>query len=217
MARNPTPGGRRSEADRNDHIVLTAARDVFIEQGWDAPISAVSKRSGLGMGSIYRRYASKDELFAAMFAACMDEAADEALTALAEEPDGWSALRRLMRAMLHSGVGSLFAQVAEHEQARAAFRDSGGSLRAAIDRIVADARRDGALRREVTSADICLALRHVKPPHGPDVKRERQLQLRYLEVLLDGLAEPGSGTADRASRELPGPGPQWDDLASGKA
>jgi AcrR family transcriptional regulator len=58
----PAPlSGRQAEARRNDRLILEAAREVFVEDT-DAPISAVAERAGVGIGALYRRYASKEEL-----------------------------------------------------------------------------------------------------------------------------------------------------------
>src|ERR671917_277967 len=58
----PAPlSGRRAEATRNDQRILDAAREVFVADS-GAPIAAVAKRAGVGIGALYRRYASKEVL-----------------------------------------------------------------------------------------------------------------------------------------------------------
>jgi AcrR family transcriptional regulator len=58
----PAPlSGRRAEATRNDQRILDAAREVFVGDP-GAPIAAVAKRAGVGIGALYRRCASKEEL-----------------------------------------------------------------------------------------------------------------------------------------------------------
>jgi AcrR family transcriptional regulator len=54
--------GRRAEAIRSDLTVLVAAREVFAAGGADTPVSAVAKRAGVGIGTLYHRYGSKDDL-----------------------------------------------------------------------------------------------------------------------------------------------------------
>src|ERR1700744_6726922 len=53
--------GRRQEAARNDVEILTAAREVFLDDP-SAPVSAVAARANVGISALYRRYASKDDL-----------------------------------------------------------------------------------------------------------------------------------------------------------
>src|SRR5437667_8835189 len=100
-------GGRRAEAERNDALVLAAATEVFLEQGYDAPMSAIAERAGVGMGSLYRRYRSKDELARRLCTDSMEMTLSVAERALAEEPDGWSALCRFMNDAVRGGAGAL--------------------------------------------------------------------------------------------------------------
>ena len=57
----PQLTGRRAEAERNDHRILAAAREVFLADP-EAPIAAVAARASVGISALYRRYKSKDEL-----------------------------------------------------------------------------------------------------------------------------------------------------------
>src|SRR5688572_20001270 len=59
--KSPSLPGRQREAARNDARILQAAREVFIADA-DAPIAAVAARAGVGIGALYRRYGSKEEL-----------------------------------------------------------------------------------------------------------------------------------------------------------
>src|SRR5277367_3216513 len=83
--------GRQQEAARNDRKVLDAAREVFATQGWDAPVSAVAERAGVGMGSLYRRYGSKTELLQRLCVLAMEQNIAAAEQSLAMD-DPWDAL-----------------------------------------------------------------------------------------------------------------------------
>ncbi|CAO5192378.1 AcrR family transcriptional regulator [Frankia sp. AiPs1] len=197
--------GRRAQAERNDVSVLAAARDVFIELGWDAPVSAVAARAGVGMGSIYRRYPSKTDLLRAMCLGAMDRAAEEARDALAGEPDGWQALRRFMRRMVEARSCALFVLIGNSATVGGEIEDGATDLRGAIDELVAAAHDCGALRPEVVATDIYLLLAHLRSTPDSTPERAEQLQLRYLDVVLQGIAAPG--TQPRAT--LAGPPPSW--------
>src|SRR3954452_13160386 len=102
------PSGRRkAEDERNDRTVLNAAREIFFEQGYDAPMSAIADRAGVGMGSLYRRYRSKEELARHLCTVAMEGTLRAAERALATEPDGWSALTRFMYESLNCGAGAM--------------------------------------------------------------------------------------------------------------
>src|SRR5919202_299124 len=63
----------RKDAQRNMERVLRAAHDLFAERGPDVTMEEVARRAGVGVGTIYRRFPSKEHLFAAVsHAACAD-------------------------------------------------------------------------------------------------------------------------------------------------
>src|SRR5262245_9108369 len=98
--------GRHAEAERNDRRVLDAARQVFAAQGAAAPVSAIADRAGVGMGSLYRRYGSKEDLLRQLCTQAMEqsiEAAQDALTA----GDAWQGLSAYARTCVASGTGAL--------------------------------------------------------------------------------------------------------------
>ena len=62
MASNPArPRGRQAQAAHNDELILQAAREVFLDDP-EAPVSAVAAGAGVGIGALYHRYASKEDL-----------------------------------------------------------------------------------------------------------------------------------------------------------
>lgn len=104
----PVPGARlRVDARRNLESVLRAAREVFGEYGYDAPMEEVARRAGVGVGTVYRRFPSKEVLVQRI-------AAEEVawLTAQARESlyggDGaWEALAGYLARAVTTGAGRL--------------------------------------------------------------------------------------------------------------
>jgi len=76
------------DAERNRGRVLAAARKVFAEQGLQAPMSEVARSAGVGVATLFRRFATKDELITAVFAEKMKAYAGAMDDALAD-PDPW--------------------------------------------------------------------------------------------------------------------------------
>lgn len=184
--------GRQREAALNDGKVLRAARTVFARDGWDAPVAAVAAEAGVGMGSLYRRYGSKTELLQRLCVLAMDQGIELARRAL-DEPDPWRGLAGYVSASVAVGSGA-FAPMAGTipvtETMYATARRWDGLLHRLVDR----AQTAGALRPDVTAADIALLIRlHSRPvdDDGPD---------RLLAISLDGLRAA-------AAHPLPSPPP----------
>src|SRR5919199_1988766 len=90
--------GLRADARRNRAQVLAAARDVFVEQGPDAPLDEVARRAGVGIATLYRRFPDRAALQRAVALDVLAQAADAARQAEAEEADAVCALGRYMHA-----------------------------------------------------------------------------------------------------------------------
>jgi AcrR family transcriptional regulator len=206
------PRGRQREADRNDARLFQAAREVFAERGWDAPVSEIARRASIGMGSLYRRYPSKELLAQRMRIAGMEQLVTQARTALAEESDPWAALVRFFRdALAEQGTGGpLLPLVGGRLPATDEVQAAARQLRAALDDLVDGAHRAGVLRADFTSADIPLLLEHLTPRIPVTGERATALHLRYLDLVLAGLRTPAPGPGQPTA--LHGPGPQWAEL-----
>ncbi|MFE1443088.1 TetR/AcrR family transcriptional regulator [Streptomyces sp. NPDC058739] len=104
-------GGRstplRVDAQRNLEHVLRAAREVFGELGYGAPMEDVARRARVGVGTVYRRFPSKDVLVRRIAEEETSRLTDQARAALGQEDEPWSALSRFLRTSVASGAGRL--------------------------------------------------------------------------------------------------------------
>ncbi|MER6625539.1 helix-turn-helix domain-containing protein [Streptomyces sp. NPDC000931] len=112
----PKGGGRpdgarttplRVDAQRNLEHVLRAAREVFGELGYGAPMEDVARRARVGVGTVYRRFPSKDVLVRRIAEEETSRLTDQARAALGQEDEPWSALSRFLRTSVASGAGRL--------------------------------------------------------------------------------------------------------------
>src|SRR4051794_21391573 len=78
----------RADAARNREAIVEAARAVFAEQGLDAPLDDIAKRAGTGNATLYRRFPTRGDLVAAVFADRMAEHLDAVEAGLADV-DPW--------------------------------------------------------------------------------------------------------------------------------
>lgn len=191
--------GRQAEAERNDQRVLEAAREVFAALGADAPVSAVAERAGVGMGSLYRRFGSKDELLRHLCTLAMQQTIEAAVAGLAD-PDAWEGLAGYVRACVEFGSGALGALAGTIETTPQMWEISRRG-RDLLEKLVGRARREGELRGDVTALDIAWLI-ELFGRHGPAWPGggDSTVRQRLPAIALDGLRAAGGDP-------LPGPAP----------
>ncbi|KOG86945.1 TetR family transcriptional regulator, partial [Streptomyces varsoviensis] len=84
------------DAQRNLEHVLRAAREVFGELGYGAPMEDVARRARVGVGTVYRRFPSKDVLVRRIAEEETARLTEQARAALGQEDEPWSALSRFL-------------------------------------------------------------------------------------------------------------------------
>lgn len=83
------PRRLRADAERNRAAILAAAREVFAEQGLEAPLEEIAARAGVGIATLYRRFPAREQLVAAALVKKITQYAEAASQALAA-PDPWA-------------------------------------------------------------------------------------------------------------------------------
>lgn len=190
----------RADAERSRRSLLDAACALFVEVGITAPLEAVARRADVGIATLYRHFPTRVALVAAVAVDVMARSRAEARAALAEEPDGFAALRRYMHRVLDVSAPAIMPQLDEEVRRAPEVRSLLDSTAAAQSELIALAERQGSLRAGVTFADIGLALARFSRPIGGgfDPAFEAGVAHRHLDVFIDGLRDAG-GPA------LPGP------------
>lgn len=199
---------RRSEVERNDRALLEAARQVFAEDGEHASVASIAARAGVGIGSLYRRYSTKEELFQHLCRLSLEEYLDAAEKGLSN-PDPWNGLAEFVTAAVLMGTGSLgrLAGTIEVTEEMATTSERGDAV---AGEVIDRARSAGVLRADVNDVDIALLIEQLgRSPLVEQVTRQRRTELlqaavrareRLVAVALDGLRAEGSVP-------LPGPPP----------
>jgi AcrR family transcriptional regulator len=204
-AKKPAPlSGRRAEAARNDKRILEAARAVFVADP-GAPISAVAERAGVGIGALYRRYESKEDLLRRLSAEGLRTYIAAVEDALADEGDPWDAFADFMRRIVDADTHSLALRLAgTFTPTEELYRESRRAQELNL-RLFERTRAAGAIRPDIEMGDISLLFEQLAAVRVAGEERTRQLRHRYLALLLDALrAKPGS--------LLPGPPPSWEEI-----
>ena len=189
--------GRQAEARRNDRVVLDAARLVFAVHGPEAPMSAVAEAAGVGMGSLYRRFASKAEMVQHLCEVSLAQQVSAAENALAGSGGPWQALAGFIGECVSFRAG-VFASMAGTIPVTPAMTASAQRAHALLERLVMAAHEAGALRADAGPVDVhyLIGLFSRRPPD------DDQAYARLLGIALDGLRAAGG-------RPLPGSPPDW--------
>jgi len=158
----------RADAQRNLDRVLEAASDCFAEQGVDVSIDEIARRAGVGHGTVFRRFPSKDALLSAVVLRRVVELTAAAESALAE-PDAGAAFDRFFRMAV-----DLYAQNRALVEGfgRCVETAEVAAMEDAVGRLVRRAQRAGALRRDVGPRDVLELIPAAN---------------RHPDVILDGL------------------------------
>jgi AcrR family transcriptional regulator len=197
--------GRRAQAARNDARILEAAREVFVADP-GAPIAAVADRAGVGIGALYRRFASKEALLRQLCADGLRLYIAEAEAALADEGDPWSSFVDFMRRIVDADTHSLTLRLAgTFSPTEELYQDSRKAEELNV-RLFDRTKAAGAIRSDIEVVDISLLLEQLAAIRVVDEERTRRLRHRYLALLLDAL-HVNSGSP------LPGPPPRWEEIS----
>jgi AcrR family transcriptional regulator len=189
-ARAATRRGRQAEAARNDLSVLAAAREVFATQGAQAPVSAVALRAGVGVGSLYRRYGSKDDLLRELCLLALRQSVSLGERWL-EAADPWDGLAGYIQDAVAQGTGAL-APLAGAIETTPDMWSASRRGRELLSMLVQRAQAAGVLRNDVTALDIAHLI-EMFGRLGPDADSpENGIRLRLLAIALDGLRAAGS-------------------------
>jgi AcrR family transcriptional regulator len=173
----------RRDVERNYQRVLDAAREVFGESGAEAGIEEIAARAGVGIGTVYRRFASKDALIDELLRLSIETLLRAAEAALGAPPE--AGLEQYLRA-----CGEEFASHARYADlllTRSADPAARARLREALEELTARARGAGAVHSSVTAADVTAliwgmrGLVQATPDLPPDAWQ------RYLSINLAGL------------------------------
>jgi AcrR family transcriptional regulator len=184
----------RRDAERNRQRILKAAAKVFNERGLDVSLDEIARYAGVGVGTVYRRFRTKEELVEALFLDRLDSVAAIACEAF-EAPDPWSGLVSFMERMAEMMAGDLglrqmlmFATYGQDLVAVARQRNA-----PLVQRLVERAQAAGQVRTDLRQTDIMLIIFMMTEATQLAQAANPVIWRRYLTLILDGMRPEREG------------------------
>jgi AcrR family transcriptional regulator len=180
--------GQRSHARRNHELLVATAREVFAERGVDASLEEIARRAGVGIGTLYRHFATRDALIEAVFERRIGDFVVIAERAAAE-PDAWLAFVGFLEGTLELQAGDRLLKDAFLRSPPGIGRVESAreEVRRLLRQVLERARAGGQLRAGFTLADLSLLLWSFGPLIDATAEVAPNAWRRHLHWLLDGL------------------------------
>ncbi|OBK55947.1 TetR/AcrR family transcriptional regulator [Mycobacterium kubicae] len=176
----------RADAARNRARVLEVAYQTFAADGLAVPIDEIARRAGVGAGTVYRHFPTKDALFQAVIADRMRHLIDDGYALLRSERPGEALFTFFRNMVLHWGAGDrglVEALAGVGIEISTAAPQAEEEFRELLAELLRAAQQAGAARPDLTATDVktllvgCQAMQTYNP----------ELAARMTDIALDGL------------------------------
>lgn len=185
----------RRDAELNRQRIIEAAREVYAERGLTATLDDVAHRAGVGIGTVYRRFPTKEALLEVALEERLEQHARAAEAAL-RAPTAWEGLTTFLHetAEMHAADRGLRDVALGAEIGLRHFTRIRDRVVPTMTRLIERAQAEGSLRPDVTVEDLPLVMMMVSEVAHHSNAIRPGIYLRYLRLLLDGLRRsPGGG------------------------
>jgi AcrR family transcriptional regulator len=181
---------KRADARRNYEKVLAAAREAFAEGGESTALEEIARRAGVGIGTLYRHFPSRQALLEALYVGEVEEMCRSA--AELDGSDPWEALNGWFERFI-AYIGTKRALAAELqnflEPDAALFQLCRSSLFEAGEPLLRRAQEAGVVRRDVSIGEVIQMVVGIAKMPASDPKQNEHI----LRIALDGLRYRADG------------------------
>ncbi len=177
----------RADAVRNQQRILEAARRLFAERGLDVTLDDVAEAAGVGVGTVYRRFANKQELIVDVFDHHISQMA-EAVENANRNPDAWAGLMAAFEYACQNvadnrGFSEVMLELPDAVERFASVRDR---IKPQLEQLIARAHTEGALREGITGSDFFAMVSMVEAVAAFARPVNSEVWRRYMAIVLDG-------------------------------
>jgi AcrR family transcriptional regulator len=178
----------RADARRNRERILQSARAAFAESGADAQIDDVARHAGVGVGTVYRHFPTKQALLTELVRQTFRLFTERAREALEAGGEPFALIEGLLRRIAETAAGDAGVQYAlassDAQAARSEAQAEQDELIAVIAELIERARRAGTIRPGIEAIDIAMLICGVVSAMGPRPGFDWR---RHLDLMIDTL------------------------------
>ncbi|AKS33849.1 TetR/AcrR family transcriptional regulator [Mycolicibacterium goodii] len=185
------PVDLRSDGRRNRDRILDVARRHIAEGRLELPMNVIAREAGVGVGTVYRHFPTRQSLLESVAAEAFDEITTIARKAAAE-PDPAKSLRTLLNGSvkcLHRRPG-LAAVLESPKFACTETVEMAAGVARSVEAVLKKARKAGLVRAGVSGDDLRSLILGIHHAAAINVAAPRR-HTRYLTIMMDGLRRPG--------------------------
>jgi AcrR family transcriptional regulator len=189
----PAPRRPRADAVRNRQLIVDAATAAFGELGLDASVAEIARRAGVGTGTLFRHFPSKDDLIHAVIETRMQEWTVAAEAALSE-PDPGKAFEKFLFAAADAQVRDrgLLDAMTQHVIDAPELLECNRQAVSLSDEILKRAQQAGVVRNDVVTEDLRYLVSAAIASGPRQQSGADDLHIRYLRIMIDGLRPDGA-------------------------
>jgi AcrR family transcriptional regulator len=201
------PRRLRADAERNRRRLIEAATAMFCDRGLDIGVGEIAQQAGVGRGTLFRNFPTKDHLIAAVVVDRMSESIGRAQAALDAADPGQALFELIDQSVGRATTDrALFDAIGDawlnNDEIRAAHTD----LMGALDQLVRRAQASGAVRSDIGAVDVLMMIKGVCEAMRSFQHIDPDVGMRQLDLLWAAISAPG------AQRPLRGSPPSIADL-----
>ena len=186
------PRRLRADAERNRRRLVEAATAMFCEHGLDVGVADIAQRAGVGRGTLFRNFPSKDDLVAAVVADRMQESIDRARAAL-ERPDPGAALFEIIDSTLERQRSdrALFEALNDEWMLMPKIHAAHGELVEVTGELLARAQQEGQVRDDISAVDLILMIKGACEAARAFEHIDPKIGMRQLDLVRAAITAPG--------------------------
>jgi AcrR family transcriptional regulator len=183
----------RADAERNRRRLLEAAEELFGERGLEVGVGEIAQRAGVGRGTLFRHFPSKEHLIAAIVAEHMNHATRRA-TELLDAADPGEALFEFLDEIVgrQQTDRALFDAVGDMFMSNEEIRTAQAEVLGVLDQLIVRAQAAGEVRRDVGAIDVLMLVKGVCQAASAFQHLDADIAQRHLDLIRAALSAPQS-------------------------